>query len=473
MAYKDLREFLSVLEKEKQLLNITEQVKPEPDISAATAAANKLTSTPALLFHDIDGYNNKVVMNIHGSWENHALMLNLDKSTPLKDQFHEMNSRWHQYPVNPIQVETAPCKENIIDKNINLFEVLSPFRVNNNDGGFYISKAAIVSRDPEYPENDDKQNVGIYRLQVTGKDTLSIQPSAFHDIGIHFSKAEKNNEPLDIAITVGNEPVISLMASTPLAYEQSEYKMAGAIQNEPYKIIKAETSNLDIPAGAEIVLEGKIYPNERVVEGPFGEFPGSYSGSHKQPTVKIHTITHRNNPIFENLYVGVPWTEVDYLIALNTSVPVYQQLKKEFPEVEAVNAMYTHGIGLILSVKSRFGGFAKAVANRVFSTPHGMPFTKVVIVVDELVDPFDLNQVMWAMTVRVDPAKDVQILTNMPGVGLDPTSNPSGISSKMIIDATTPVAPAQLLEDTNLIELPEGHEEWLNKLTNLLKDAKK
>ncbi|GEA52275.1 phenolic acid decarboxylase subunit C [Vibrio inusitatus NBRC 102082] len=470
MPYNDLRQFLSVLEDNNQLLKINEKVMPEPDISAAAAAVNKLTSSPALLFNDIAGYHNRVAMNVHGSWENHALMLDMDKNTSLKKQFHEMNSRWLNYPVEPVYVDQAPCKENIINEDINLFELLSLFRVNKGDAGFYISKASIISRDPEFPDDNDKQNVGIYRLQVTGKDELSIQPSAFHDIGIHFSKAERNNEPLDIAITIGNEPVITLMASTPLGYDQSEYKMAGAIQQKPYELIKAETSNLDLPAGTEIVLEGKIYPNKRVVEGPFGEFPGSYSGARKQPTVKIHTVTHRNNPIFENLYVGMPWTEIDHLIALNTSVPVYQQLKEEFPEVQAVNAMYTHGIGMIISVKSRFGGFAKAVANRVFSTPHGMPFTKIVIVVDEYVDPFDLNQVMWAMTVRVDPTNDVQILNNMPGVALDPTSNPSGMSSKMIIDATTPVAPARLLEDTNLVTLPDGSDEWLTKLQQMIKD---
>ncbi|OIN23874.1 non-oxidative hydroxyarylic acid decarboxylases subunit C [Vibrio barjaei] len=470
MPYSDLRQFLSVLQDNNQLLEINQKVMPEPDISAAAAAANKLTSSPALLFNDIAGYHNRVVMNVHGSWENHALMLDMDKNTSLKEQFHEMNDRWLNYPIEPVLVDQAPCKENIVNENINLFELLSLFRVNKGDAGFYIAKASIVSRDPEFPDDTDKQNVGIYRLQVTGKDELSIQPSAFHDIGIHFSKAERNNEPLDIAITIGNEPIISLMASTPLGYDQSEYKMAGAIQQKPYEIIKAETSNLDLPAGAEIVLEGKIYPNKRVVEGPFGEFPGSYSGARRQPTVKVHTVTHRNSPIFENLYVGMPWTEVDHLIALNTSVPVYQQLKEEFPEVQAVNAMYTHGIGMIISVKSRFGGFAKAVANRVFSTPHGMPFTKIVIVVDEFVDPFDLNQVMWAMTVRVDPLNDVQILDNMPGVGLDPTSNPSGMSSKMIIDATTPVAPAKLLEDTNLVTLPDGCDEWLTKLQHMIKD---
>ncbi len=121
-------------------------------------------------------------------------------------------------------------------------------------------------------------------------------------------------------------------------------------------------------------------------------FPGSYSGSRLQCEIQITRVTHRTDPIFENLYLGIPWTEIDYLLALNTSIPLYKQLKETMPEIVAVNAMYTHGIGVIISTKCRFGGYGKAVAFRLLSTPHGMPYSKVVIVVVEFVDPSIWNR---------------------------------------------------------------------------------
>ena len=158
-------------------------------------------------------------------------------------------------------------------------------------------------------------------------------------------------------------------------------------------------------------------------------------------------------------------------MALNTSLPLYRQLKRDFPEVVAVNAMYTHGIGVVISTKSRFGGYGKAVAMRLLSTPHGMPYSKLVIVVDEFVDPFNLEQVMWALTTRVRPDKDVVLIPNAPGMPLDPSSEPAGMHTKLIIDATTPVAPDKARE-TELLEVPEKTDFWSDYLKNALRDIR-
>ena len=468
LAYKDLREFLQKLEEEGQLVRVKDEVMPEPHIGAAGRAAGNLKNGPAVLFEKVAGYRNQVVTNVHGSWANHALMMGMPKDTPVKEQFHELNRRWDLYPVPAKHVSTGPCKEVKITKNINLFEILPLYRINTWDGGFFISKACVVSRDPEFPDDYNKQNVGTYRIQVKGKDRIGIQALAFHDIAIHLRKAEEMNKPLRVAIALGVDPIITFMASTPIMYDQSEYDFAGALRGgEPVELVKAETANLDVPAGAEVVLEGEIIPRLRTCEGPFGEFPGSYSGVRAQCEIKIDTITHRQNPIFENLYLGMPWSEIDYLMALNTSVPLYKQLKETFPEVQAVNAMYTHGIGVIISTKVRFGGFGKAVAMRLLSTPHGMPYTKVIIVVDEYVDPFNLEQVMWAITTRCKPDKDVSLIENCPGMPLDPSSYPPGMHTKMIIDATTPVDPEPQLRTVELVEDPPKTAEWEKLLREL------
>lgn len=465
MIYKDLREFIKVLQNENQLIEIEDEVMPEPDLSAIGKSATNVDNGPAVWVKNIKGYNNSVLLNVHGSWQNHALMLGLPKNTSVKEQFFELDKRWSNYPVKPVWTNDAPIKEVTITENINLFDILPLFRVNKYDGGFYLSKALTVTRDPEAPEDFGKQNVGTYRIQVKGKDLLGIQPLQFHDIAVHLRKAEERNEKLPVAICIGNEPVLNLMASTPIEYAQSEYEFAGALKGEPIELTKSE-NGLDIPARSEIVLEGYIIPRSRKMEGPFGEFPGSYSGARLQPEIKITRITHRKNPIFENLYIGMPWTEVDYLVGLNTSLPLYRQLKRDFPEVAAVNAMYTHGIGVIISTKCRFGGYGKAVAMRLLSTPHGMPYSKIIIVVDETVDPFNLPQVMWALTTRVRPDKDVVLIPNAPGMPLDPSSEPAGMHTKLIIDATTPVAP-DVARKVNPLDPPEASDYWYDYMKNL------
>jgi UbiD family decarboxylase len=293
-----------------------------------------------------------------------------------------------------------------------------------------------------------------------------------HDAAIHLRKAEERGVNLPIAIAIGCDPIITLMASSPLLYDQSEYEMAGAIQGSPYKITPGKLTGLDIPWGAEIVLEGEILVGQREVEGPFGEFTGSYSGGRKQPVIKINAVYYRSNPIFEHLYLGIPWTEIDYMIGINTCVPLYHQLKSSFPEVVAVNAMYTHGLLAIISTKTRMGGFAKAVGMRAMTTPHGLGYCKIVIVVDEDVDPFNLNQVMWAISTRFSPSQDLIIIPNASIVPLDPSSDPAGISHKMIIDATAPIHPDRRGEAVQPLRPPADTEKWEQILRQLWKNER-
>lgn len=471
MAYQDFREFLAALEKEGQLLTVNEEVKPEPDLGAAARAAGNLgDKSPALLFNNIYGYHNaQIAMNVIGSWPNHAMMLGMPKDTPVKEQFFEFAKRYDQFPMPVKREESAPFHENEITEDINLFDILPLFRINQGDGGYYLDKACVISRDLEDPENFGKQNVGIYRMQVKGKDRLGIQPVPQHDIAIHLRQAEERGINLPVTIALGCEPVITTAASTPLLYDQSEYEMAGAIQGEPYRIVKSKLSDLDVPWGAEVVLEGEIIAGEREYEGPFGEFTGHYSGGRSMPIIKIKRVYHRNNPIFEHLYLGMPWTECDYMIGINTCVPLYQQLKEAYPnEIVAVNAMYTHGLIAIVSTKTRYGGFAKAVGMRALTTPHGLGYCKMVIVVDEDVDPFNLPQVMWALSTKMHPKHDAVIIPDLSVLPLDPGSNPSGITHKMILDATTPVAPETRGHYSQPLDSPLTTKEWEQKLMDLM-----
>ncbi len=470
MSFNDLRSFLSKLEEEGQLVHYSEEIMPEPDIRAIARGSADIGPTgPAVILDNVKGHKGKrIAVNVHGSWANHAVMMGMPKSTTLKDQFYELADRWDRYPGELKWVDNPPCQEEIVEGDaINLLEMIPMYKVNENDGGFYFSKASVVSKDPDHPDSVDKENVGIYRLQVQDGNTLAMQGLPFHDIAVHLRKAEARNEPLPVAICLGVDPMLSFMSSTPLAYDESEYKMVAAVNGAPYELTKTTDGYLDIPAGCEYVLEGEIIPRVRVPEGPFGEFPGSYSGTRRQVVIKVHKVTHRKDPIFENLYLGRPWTEIDTLLGLNTCIPLYKQIRETMPEVTAVNALYQHGLTVIIAVNPRFGGYAKSVAMRCASTPHGISYCKNIIMVDGDVDPFDLNQVMWAMSTRLRGDKDVIVVPATPGMPLDPGSEPPGMGVKIIIDATTPVPPEPKLRDTMLVDKIESAEHFQKAIAAL------
>ena len=284
--------------------------------------------------------------------------------------------------------------------------------------------------------------------------------------------AKERNDVLRVAMVVGAHPLFMLAASARVPYGTDERAIAGGLMGAPLDIVRTPRYGIGVPAAAEFVLEGSIDPAGYAEEGPFGEFTGHYSGGRNMTVVRIDKVSYRTKPIFESLYLGMPWTEIDYLMGPATCVPLYQQLKAEFPEVQAVNAMYTHGLLAIISTKKRYGGFARAVGLRAMTTPHGLGYVKMVIMVDEDVDPFNLPQVMWALSSKVNPAGDLVQLPNMSVLELDPGSSPAGITDKLIIDATTPVAPDNRGHYSQPVcDLPET-KAWAEKLTAMLANRK-
>ena len=455
-----MRDFLEVLEDRGQFITWPEPVMPEPDIRKILVAAGKeMMDGPAILFDKIRGYPGKrMVAGVHGSFNNIAAVLGHPSGTTIKQMFYDLVSRWDGQSPNleRVPADQAPVHETRIEKDINLYDLLPLYRINEFDGGFYIGKANVVSRDPQDPENFGKQNVGIYRIQPHGPDTFTLMSVPIHDMGRHIQAAEEQGLPLKIAVMLGNHPAMAMFAATPVGYDESEYAYASAMMGQPIRITESG-NGLDIQADCEICIEAEYVHGERRFEGPFGEFPGSYSGVRRAPVFRITAISHRRDPIFENIYIGKGWTEHDTLIGLNTSAPIYSQLKKDFPEVEAVNALYQHGMTGIIAVKNRFAGFAKSVALRALSTPHGLMYLKNLIMVDADVDPFDLNQVMWALSVRTR-ADDIQILDNMAMIMIDPAATVSGKGHHLIIDATTNIPPDPIGNDVEIVRPPSGPE---------------
>ena len=459
-SINSMRDFLDLLGEHGQYIRWPDPVMPEPDIrKILVAAGTDMMNCPAILFDQIRGYPGKrLVAGVHGGFASIALLLGHPKTASIKTLFYDLINRWDpgKAQLNWIPEDQAPVHECRIEKNFNLYDFLPLYKINQYDGGFYIAKANVVSRDPSDPDNFGKQNVGINRIQIHGPDIFSLLSPPVHDLGRQMAIADKLGLPLKIAVMLGNHPAMAMFAATPIGYEESEFEYASGMMGTPITLTKSG-NGMDIIAGTEIVIEAEYLSGETVLEGPFGEFPGSYSGVRKAPLFRVTGISHRKDPIFENIYIGRGWTEHDTLIGLNTSAPIYAQIKKDFPEVVAVNALYQHGLTGIIAVKNRFAGFARTVALRALSTPHGVMYLKNLIMVDPDVDPFDLNQVMWALSVRTR-ASDIVVLPEMPGIPIDPAAVIPGKGHRLIIDATTHVPPDPVGNDIEIVVPPSGPE---------------
>jgi vanillate/4-hydroxybenzoate decarboxylase subunit C len=458
---KGLRDFLEILKENDQLVSWPNSAMPEPDIrNISAASARDVMNGPAVMIDQIVGYPGKrIVIGVHGSFTNLALLLGFPKGTTIKELFFEVVDRWKggKALIDRVAPDDALVHSNRVEENINLYDLLPLYRINEYDGGFYIDKANVVSRDPTDPDNFDKQNVGIYRIQAHGPDMFSLDAVPSHDMGQHIRLAEASGKKLKIAVMIGNHPAMAMFAATPLNYNESEFAYASQMMGAPLELTESG-NGLDILANTEIVIEAEMVNNERIFEGPFGEFPGTYSGVRKLNVFKVTAVSHRDDPIFESLYIGSKsWSEHDTLLGINTCAPVYNQLKQSFPEVVAVNALYQHGLTAVISVKNRFAGFAKSVAMRALSTPHGLMYLKNLIMVDSDIDPFDLNQVMWSLSTRTR-AEDIVVLPNMPLSDADPSAVVGGKRHRLIIDATGFLPPDEISINNNLVESPRGTE---------------
>jgi 4-hydroxybenzoate decarboxylase len=440
---RSLRDYLELLRADRQCISWPGTVRLEPDVRViGAAAARDSGSGPAVLIEGIHGYPGaRIAINVHGSFANLAILMGLPRTAGIRELFDELARRWHSAPgeLERVAASEAPVHARRYEADINLYELFPLFRLNAFDGGFYIAKASTVSRDPEDPSDFGKQNVGVYRVQVQGRDRVSIMTAASHDLGRQIVAAEATGLPLRVAIMIGNHPAVTLFAGTPVAYEESEYEYAAGTFGQPFRLTTSGNGQ-DVLADSEAIIEAELLHGERVVEGPFGEFPGTYTGMVKAPVFSVTAVSTRTDPIFENICLNPGWGELDTLIGLNTCVPVYADLRRQFPEVVAVNALYQHGLTAIISVRNRFGGFAKSVAHRALGSPHGLYYLKNIILVDEDVDPFDLERVMWSLSTRTRP-DDIVVLPNLPLVPLDPSAVVPGKGHRLIIDATRFVAP--------------------------------
>jgi 4-hydroxy-3-polyprenylbenzoate decarboxylase len=353
-----------------------------------------------------------------------------------------MKDAWQKMPVfkqvlnmAPKLVKKAVCQEIIIEKDdVDLSRI--PIQTCwPGDAAPLITWGLVITRGPE----KERQNLGIYRQQLIGKNKVIMRWLSHRGGALDYREwlQKHPGEPFPLAVALGADPATTLGAVTPVPDTLSEYGFAGLLRGSKTEVVECGVGKLQVPANAEIILEGYIYPGEEAEEGPFGDHTGYYNETEMFPVFTIERITHRKNPIYHSTYTGRPPDEPAILgVALNeVFVPI---LQKQFPEIVD---FYLPPEGCsyrvaIVSMKKQYAGHAKRVMMGVWSFLRQFMYTKFVIVVDEDVNTRNWEDVIWAISTRVDPVRDFTLIDNTPIDYLDFASPVSGLGSKVGIDAT-------------------------------------
>ena len=453
MKYNDLRDFIKQLEKQGELKRISIPVDPYLEMTEICNRTLK-QGGPALLFENPTGYNIPVLGNLFGTPRRVAMGMGAESVTELRgigellatlkepEPPKGMKDAWEKFPLYkqvlnmaPKLVSSPPCQEIIregdeIDLSVFPIQTCWP-----EDAAPLITWPLVITKGP----NKVRQNLGIYRMQVIAKNKVIMRWLAHRGGALDFKEFQAVNpgKPFPVSVALGADPATILAAVTPVPDSLSEYAFAGLLRGSKTEVAKSIISDLQVPASAEIVLEGFIYPDEFAAEGPYGDHTGYYNEVADFPVFTIERITQRQAPIYHSTFTGRPPDEPAILgVALNeVFVPI---LQKQFPEIVD---FYLPPEGCsyrmaVISMKKQYAGHAKRVMLGTWSFLRQFMYTKFVIVVDDDVNVRDWQDVIWAMTTRMDPARDLTILENTPIDYLDFASPVSGLGSKVGFDAT-------------------------------------
>ena len=453
MKYKDLRDFIKQLEKQGELKRITVEVDPYLEMTEICDRTLKQEG-PALLFENPKGSNIPVLANLFGTPKRVAMGMGADSVTELRgigellaylkepEPPKGMKDAMEKLPVfkqvlnmAPKVINNPPCQEVIrvgdeVDLSVFPIQTCWP-----DDAAPLITWPLVITKGP----NKDRQNLGIYRQQVIGKNKVIMRWLSHRGGALDFLEWQEAHpgEPFPVSVALGADPATILAAVTPVPDSLSEYAFAGLLRGSKTEVANCLSNDLQVPASAEIVLEGFIYPGEMAAEGPYGDHTGYYNEVDEFPVFTVERITQRQAPIYHSTYTGRPPDEPAILgVALNeVFIPI---LQKQFPEIidfylPPEGCSYRMAV---ISMKKQYAGHAKRVMLGTWSYLRQFMYTKFVIVVDEDVDVRNWQDVIWAITTRMDPARDLTILENTPIDYLDFASPVSGLGSKVGFDAT-------------------------------------
>lgn len=443
---KNLREWIERLESEGELKRIKTEVDWRGELAAITRKVFSKRG-PALLFENIKDYRNgfctKLLTGGLATKDRLAMMLGLPKETSMRHLVEAVRTRFKK-PIDPRIVNYGAVKENIVKSNMDLYRFPVP-QWHYLDGGRYINTfCGVVTKDPE----TEITNVGLYRGMVIDKDEIGVLLVPGQGWGLHYLKYQEMKKPMPVAIVIGWDESLVFCASTPLPRDCDEYKITGALRNEPVDLVRCETVDLYVPAEAEIVIEGYIspYPEDYKREGPFGEYTGYYGEAAKRPVIKVSCITHRNNPIFRGTLEGMNYrnpNEDSSILVVTLSAIAKNILESQgIPGILDVSAVPI----TLVKIKKLYRGHAKQVATALWGSSGAQYLFKFVIVVEEDTDIWNRRSVEEAISYRVNAAEnDIIIFPGTFGAVLDPSTKirdrdeirfGTGKWSRVLIDAT-------------------------------------
>lgn len=449
MAFQDLRQFIAALEERGWLKRITAEVSPVLEITEITDRVCKMPGDKnvALLFENVRGYNIPVLTNAFGSMARMALALGVDKVEDVAQEIRDLLRLPYislrtkmdlvrlipaaKRAINfPRYVKTGPCKEVIIRDHPSLdkFPILQCWP---QDGGRYITLPLVFTKNPA----TGKRNVGMYRLQVFDSCTTGMHWHIHKGGAENYRACRERGQRLEVAVAIGTDPATTYAATAPLPKDIDEMVFAGFLRHQPVELVKCETVDLEVPAHAEIVLEGYVDPAETRREGPFGDHTGYYSLVDDYPVFHITCITHRRDPIYPATIVGRPPMEDCYLAKTTERLflPFLQTLLPEIVDINFPLEGVFHNC-VIVAIRKSYPQQAKKVMHALWGLGQ-MMFTKMIIVVDAHVNVHDLSEVWWRVFNNIDARRDV-VLVDGPLDALDHASPQPHWGTKMGIDAT-------------------------------------
>ncbi len=446
MAYRDLQEFMDRLESIGELVRIKEPVSPELEITEITSRDCK-DHGPALLFENIPGYSMPVLTNAFGSLKRMSLALdtsNLDNLGEKVLDFIESEKpdclikrlglsagiRGMKGAAATL-VREAPCQEVVLEGDDVNLRILPVLKCWPGDGGPFITLPLVFTGDPE----TGTRNAGMYRMQVYDEKTTGMHWYAGTGGAGHYRKAEKRNEPLEAAVVLGPDPAMTYAATAPLPKGVDEVLFAGFLGDAPVEMVKCRTVDLEVPASAQVVLEGHVEPGERRIEGPFGNHTGFYSPREEYPVFHITCMTTRKRPVYPATIAGPPPQE-DCYMAKATERLFLPLIKKSLPEISDIN-LPVEGIFnnlAFVSINKRYPGQARKVMQGLWGLGR-MMFFRIICIFDREVDVQDAGQVLWHLGNNVEPRRDICFIDG-PVDSLNWTSPITGYGSRMGIDCT-------------------------------------
>ena len=426
---KDLRSFIAELEAKhpEEVARVTQPISPRYEITALLTQLEKAKRFPLLYCESVEGSDAPVVINAQASRKLMALALEC-KAEELAAKFTERQGK----PMAPVEVADAPVHEVVkLGDDVDLTQVplLTHYDVN---AAPYVTAGIVVAADAD----SGVRNTSYNRLMMARKRELRI----FMAIGRHLwtlqNKAEQRNQALPVAIVVGVHPLFSLGAQAFTPSTDDEYAVIGGMMNEALRVVKAKTVPILVPADAELIIEGTILPNVRREEGPFGEFTGHAVSKDERQVIEVSAITHRKNYIFQDVHAG--YTEHKLMGAVPREAALIKAVRQTVPTVKNV-CMPVSGncrFHAYISISKRTPGQAKNAICAAFASDM---LLKHVVIVDDDIDVFDEEQVLWAVSNRFQADRGLVVIANAQGSELDPSAGPGGVNAKMGLDATKPL----------------------------------